>query len=180
MIADDNNTSCKFRTAMSVIYIVYKYVCCHGMQGPPSSFEWKTLLHNSIMCRNLDFLNLQHLFLAGTFKQFTWAGASNFHWRRIWSFKQVTADTNYCTVILPKSVNIKQVLICDWLTTWLSTFTQSSQTEYSAMYWDVQAVQSEVRTEWRKDRTCPGISFFFWAAQFLLSWPMFLWTALLF
>lgn len=115
----------------------------------------------------------KHLLLAGTFKQFTWDEASSLLYRQTWSFKQATSDTNYHTVILPKPLNIK-LLICDTLITWPSTCTQSSQIEHSAMDRDVQAVQSGVKTQWTKDRTCPGITFFFWAAQFLHSWPMFL------
>lgn len=165
MIADDNNMFWKFRRAMSVIYIVYICARCHRMQGAPSSFKWKPLLHNSIMCKNLDFLNLQAL-IPCWYLQTIYLG-----WGIQLSLQTPTTTLSFCQ-------NIEQVFICDWLITWPSTCTQSSQIEYPAMDQDVQAVQSGVKTQWTKYRTC--ISFFFWAAQFLHSWPMFLGTALLF
>lgn len=71
MIADDN-MSCKFQT-MSLIYIVYICVRCHSMQGAPSAFKQKSLLHSSIICRNLDFLNLQ-AFIPCWYLQTTYLG----------------------------------------------------------------------------------------------------------
>lgn len=169
MIADDNNMSCKFRRAMSVIYIVYICVCCHSMQGALSSFKWKTLLHNSIMCRNLEFLNLQ-AFISCWFLQTIYLG-----WGiRLSLQTDLVIQTNHCRHWLPhchfdKTSKHKAGLDL-WLITWLSTCTPCSQTEYSAMERDVQAVQSGVKTQWTKDTLASPSS----------ELPSFLGTALLF
>lgn len=121
--------------------------------------------------RNLDFLNLQAI--TPSFKQFTWDGASNFHYSQIRSFKQASADSNYCTVILPKSANIKQVLICDWLITWQSIYAQFSNWIPSngsrcpgCAKWGKDTANKGQNMPWHHLKTL----LHFWAAQFLRSW----------